>query len=382
MAGKNYAIFSAQYPPHLGGIENFTERLSHALALRGNEVTVVTNDTNGVGVGVHDEDGVSVVRLPCLPLVSGRLPLFAPTPEGRHLRKMLAEKHFDGVLVNARFYPHSLYGMRLARHNGLRPVVLDHGSAYLSFSNALIDPLVRFYERAATLRGRKYDAAYYGISQKSADWLRTFGITAEGVIPNAIDAGEYRACASKRDYRVELGLSREAFVVAFAGRLIPEKGVRQLIESSHNQKLRDRDVVFVLAGDGSLADKVHSSEGEGLRWLGRLSRADTSALFQQANAMCLPTRSEGFSTTLLEASACGCPSIVTDVGGAREIIPDKQHGTILPSADASNIISAILQLINSEELRKEQSHACQSLVERSYTWDKTAELLEIAFNKL
>ena len=94
----------------------------------------------------------------------------------------------DGVLVNARFYPHSLLGMRIARRHGVRPVVLDHGSAYLSFSNPVLDPAVRLYEHAMTAWGRRYDAAYYGISRKSAEWLGTFGIRAEGVIPNAIDA--------------------------------------------------------------------------------------------------------------------------------------------------------------------------------------------------
>lgn len=378
MGGGTYAIFSAQYPPHLGGIEVFTRSVAQALVSRGDRVTVVTNDTEELGAGVDWDEGVEVVRLPCVPLVSGRLPLPIYSGEGRRLRRELDERDFDGVLVNARFYPHSLYGMRLARSKGLRPVVLDHGSAYLSFSNLVLDPIVRFYERRITSWGRKFGAAYYGISQKSAEWLETFGIRACGVIPNAIDDAQYRSCASLRNYREELGLNASSFVVAFVGRLIPEKGVSQIIEASRVPELRERGVTFVLAGDGPLANVVGAAEGDGLRWVGRLSRGDTAALLSQANVMCLPTRSEGFSTTLLEASACGCPSVITDVGGARELIPDERFGTIVPSQDVEEIISALVRLFDNPDVLKEQARLCASIVESQYSWDSTAAAVERA----
>lgn len=49
--GRTYAIFSAQYSPHMGGIEAFTQSVSRALADLGNEVIVVTNDTEGAWCG-------------------------------------------------------------------------------------------------------------------------------------------------------------------------------------------------------------------------------------------------------------------------------------------------------------------------------------------
>lgn len=359
---KSYALFSAQYPPHLGGIENFTRGLAEALVDQGHDVTVVTNDTEGLGPGFTIEDGARILRLPCYPLVSGRFPLPRRTFSYRELTKELEATRFDGVLVNARFYPHSLLGMRFARKMDLRPVVLDHGSAWLSFSNPILDPFVRLYERAITVLGKRYEPAYYGISQKSAGWLSTFGIRAEGVIPNAIDAEAYRSSSSGRDFREELELSEDAFLVAFVGRLIPEKGVRQIIEASKGQSLENGGAVFVLAGDGPLSDEVRAAQCESLRWVGRLGREDTSALLQQADVMCLPSRSEGFSTTLLEASACGCPSVVTDVGGARELIPDERFGTILPDSSAAALSQALLAVMEDRSRLQLQSentaHRC------------------------
>ena len=374
------AILSAQYPPHMGGIENFTQNLARALGNRGHAVTVVTNDTNSIGAGWACEDGFDVLRLPCVPLVDGRLPLPKPSTVRRELLKELSAREFDGVLVNARFYPHSLLGMKIARARGLAPLVLDHGSAYLSFSNPLLDPCVRIYEHVMTALGKRYKPRYFGISHKSVEWLRTFGIEAEGVISNSIDAAEFRECASRRDFRAELELDKDDFLVAFVGRLIPEKGISSIIEASRNCELISRRVVFALAGDGPLADEVKAAEGPNLRWVGRLGKNDVSALLQQSDALCLPSRSEGFSTTLLEAGACGCPAVVTDIGGARELIPDEHYGTIIKSMATSSIIAAIVHLADDSLLLMEQRRDCQSLVEKNYSWNSTAESVENLFS--
>ena len=137
---SRYVLFPHFYPPHMGGIENFTYNLAHALVDRGNEVLVVTNDTNGLGAGITDEDGVGVLRLPCFPFFAGRFPVPKINALSRNLWKRIECQQLDGVLVNARFYIHSLDGIRFAKSLRITPVVLDHGSAFLSFSNPVIDP--------------------------------------------------------------------------------------------------------------------------------------------------------------------------------------------------------------------------------------------------
>ena len=378
----SYAIFSAQYPPHLGGIENFTYNLSHSLVKRGHSVLVVTNDTNGVGAGVENDDGVTVLRLPCHPLVDGRFPLPKHNAKNRELKKWLLKQEVEGVLVNARFYPHSLMGMKFARSKGLRPIVLDHGSAWLSFSSFLLDPFVHLYEKGITAWGRRYDPSYYGISSKSAEWLKTFGIMADGVIPNSIDADEYVACSSGRDFRNELGLCESMLVVAFVGRLIPEKGVRQIIEASQSRELVERNVIFVLAGSGPLENEVCAARGSSLRYVGRLTKQDTSALLQSADLMCLPTRSEGFSTTLLEAASCGCPAVVTDVGGARELIPNEAYGTIIKSMDSECIIKNLLFLADDRDRIRKQAVMCSAYVREHCSWAIESELVEKCIQRL
>ena len=138
---------------------------------------------------------------------------------------------FDGVLVNTRFYIHSLLGTAFARRRGLRPIVLDHGSAYLTLGSSFADAVIARYEDAVTALLKRQGVDFYGISRKSCDWLRHFGIEARGIISNSIDADAYRAQASSRDFRSDFAIPRESMMAAFTGRLIPEKGIFVLLEA-------------------------------------------------------------------------------------------------------------------------------------------------------
>ena len=379
---SSYAIFSAQHLPYIGGIETFTDNLAKALALRGHSVTIVTNDTEGLSDRESLDEKITIVRLPCHPLLKGRLPL--PKLLSRNRAKLIdsiVNQRFDGVLINTRLYPHSLLGMSIAEKQGLKPVVLDHGSAYLCFSNPIIDPLVKVYEDVITAWGKARHAAdYYAISKQSAKWLEHFGIKAKGVISNSIDALAFRNLASSWNFREELGLEPSALLIAFIGRLIPEKGIHQMMEVAQHPTIIQKDVHFVIAGKGPLADRVKAAEGN-LHYVGPITRQDASALLQQAYLHCLPSRSEGFASSLLEASACGCPSIITGVGGAAELIPSSEYGTIIKTQNAPDIVAAINTLANKPNLRDKQSEACKAIVEEKYSWDKTAQLVECALSQ-
>lgn len=374
---KTYVIFSALYPPSMGGVEQFTQSLANEMVGEGDAIVVVTNALNREAEGLAREDGVNVLRLPCFPLLNGRMPVPKWGKIDADIMMVLDGAQPDGVLVNTRFYIHSLLGMRFAKRHGLTPVVLDHGSAFLTFGNRLIDVFVRFYERVITWLGRVYDPAYYGISKKSLEWLGTFGIEGRGVIPNAIDADSFLSGASKRNYRSEFDIDSSILMVAFSGRLIPEKGVKQLLEAM--RMLENESIVLMMAGEGPLAAMVDDAGLSNVRRLGRLNRQDMAALLKQADLFCLPTRSEGFSTSVLEASACGVPCIVTDVGGVAELIPDESFGTVLNGSSPREIAGALRWALEHRSELRDQGNRCQEHAVKRYSWRSTAALVREAF---
>ena len=375
---KRIAIFSAVHLPNVGGVERFTDRLSRELSSMGHEVWIVTNDTYRLGGRERTPEGVEVVRLPCFSLMSGRMPLPRPGRGFCELFHELSALTFDGVLVNTRFYLHSLMGMRFARSQGLQAVVLDHGSAYLTFGNTVLDAVERVYEHAITAIGKSFHPAYYGISDSSVRWLRTFDIEARGVLGNSIDALAYRESSSGRDFRTEFSVPADHLLLAFTGRFIPEKGISSLLGAM--QSLANRKVTLLMAGDGPMVKDVQVAALPHVHLLGRLDQPDIAALLLSADAFCLPSRSEGFCTSLLEACACGTPSIIPDVGGVAELMPGPEYGTVLPDTSIDSLVFAIEHAIDNRAELALQGKLCRERVERLCSWRATADGLLAAFD--
>lgn len=376
-ASPLYCLWAAHYPPHVGGVEQYTYNLAHALAKRGNRVVVVTTNLFDSPSDEVESDGVRVIRLPSYRLMRGRLPIPKRNTEYKTLLAELKQLPVSGVLVNTRFYGHSLEGMKFAHDLGIRPIVLDHGTAYLTIGNSIADLAIKAYERGITARGKKYRPRYFGVSQASCRWLENFNIEAEGVLSNSIDARAYRNASSRRDILSELGIPSHAKSVAFVGRFSPEKGIKQLSRAA--SLLEDENIVFLAAGNGTLLDEVKGSAPKNLFCLGSLDAADVSALLQQSQVFCLPSRSEGFCTALLEAGACGCIPVITHVGGTDELILSEEYGTILSSVDPETIANALRKVFDKLSRNEITGSVLARLVEEQYSWDSAAVRVESVF---
>ena len=376
MSIQHYAIFSARYAPEVGGIESFTAHLSSELVRQGNAVTIVTSAIAAECGRSEQPDGVEVVRLPCRALMGGRLPLIKKCAQTRELLGGLRDDHITRILVNARFYELSLAGLRVARKLAVPVVLLDHGSAYLTLGDPVFDVALRAYEHAITSMGKRYKARYAGVSAMSAQWLKTFGVNTNTVIPNAIDAKAFRESASSKDFRNELGISRDQVLVVSVGRLSPEKGSRELVEAA---RLLGERYHFALAGDGALRQELSENLPQNVTLLGNLDHPHLSALLRDADLFCLPSRSEGFCTSLLEAGAWGLMPLMTHVGGSDEVMGNPvAYGMLLESMDQR----AVARTIDEMHKRGALGHSVglRHHVEESCSWKATVDALEKAFD--
>jgi glycosyltransferase involved in cell wall biosynthesis len=362
----------------LGGVEAYTQNLAAALVARGRRVAVVTSRVSSDPAHVVEPSGVEVFRLPCWGLLGGRLPISRRNAQYRQLMARLDAFGAGRVLVNTRFYRHSIEGLRFAQRAGVRAVMLDHGSAHITMGNRAIDVAVEAYEHAITRIDKRFAPDFYGVSAASCRWLEHFGIEARGVLNNSIDAAQFRAQSSGRDFRAELGICAGELVVAFTGRLIPEKGVGALCEAAAALERAGAPVRVLVAGAGPLGAQLERQAPANMTLLGKLDKPDVVALMQCADALCLPSRSEGFSTSLLEGAACGAALITTNVGGAEELVATPQHGVILPSAQPADIEQGIMRLVRQPGLAQVMGQNARQLVEAQYSWDETAAKIEQA----
>lgn len=367
-------IFAAHYFPYLGGIERYTYNLSKALIEKGDQVLIVTN--NDIKGKDHEiMDGIEVMRLPCYNFMGGRYPITKLNKKFFHLYRKLCGEHFDLILINARFYPHTLLGAWFGMKHQIRSIILDHGTSHMTIGKKIPDALFAFVEHAITAGDKILCGDYYGVSKACCKWMEHFHIKAKGVLYNAVDAEKIRQIASHptKDFRREYGISKDTTVIVYTGRLIKEKGVLKLIQAVKN--LCERwDICLLIAGDGEEMERVHSLANKNIIPLGCLCFEEIASLLGQADIYCLPTDyPEGFPTVVLEAAAAGCYVVTTDRGGSRELIEDKSYGMILKNTDIITIQKGIEYALKNPEQRRRAALKTEKKVNDMFTWEKTAE---------
>lgn len=371
---RRICIFASHYFPYLGGIERYTYNLSKALIDMGDEVLIVTcNDVKEKNFEIMD--GIGVLRLPCYNVMAGRYPVTKYNGEFRRLYRKLSEKRFDLVLINARFYPHTLLGAWFAKKNGIRSVILDHGTSHMTVGKKVPDLAFAAVEHMITWGDKCLCNEYFGVSQACCKWLEHFKIKAEGVLYNAVNAEKIQALSQNpvENFREKYNLTEDTKLIVFTGRLIKEKGIFKLIQAVQGLEKKYK-VCLLIAGDGEETENIRKSEDSRVKYLGRLEFEQIASLLGQAEIYCLPTEyPEGFPTSVLEAAAAGCYVITTTRGGSAELIEDETYGSILEEVTVENIRKELENALDFSEKRHLAAAKAQERVNTLFTWDKTAQ---------
>lgn len=377
MHKKKYCIFAAQYFPHLGGVERYTYNLSKKLIERGNEVTIVTSNVYRLA-DYEIVDGIPVYRVPCINLLEGRYPVLKPTKEFRKIHAILKQQEFDMVIVNTRFYIHSLYAMILAKSKKIKCITLDHGTSHLSVHNRFWDSVGGIYEHLLTQVDKMFCKDYYGVSGACCEWLGHFHIKAKGTLYNSIDLDEIKEMSKENveQYRQKYNVPKDAIVISFTGRLLKEKGLPELLNVMDDICRKRDDVYLFIAGDGDMEEEIDRRKTSHIIPLGRIDFKHIVALLNESDIFCLPSFSEGFSTSILEAVACKCYILTTARGGAKELLINEQYGTVIPTNSEEILLPALENILDDKAHRDSAVELAYERVRTHFTWDIVAEQVE------
>lgn len=371
---NHIAIFSAYYPPHLGGVEQFTHNLATELTTQNIKVTVVTPSTKGL---FRISDGeVTVIGIPSKSIMGDRFPLMIPSKATFKQIKELTEAPFDGIVINTRYYPICLLGCRIARVHNLRPVLIDHSSGPISNEKSPLGFAMRTYETINNRLIKSKRPIGCSVSERGLSCLKSIGFDARTVIPNSIDCTEYRASAKSNRYKELLSLTDSDFLVTYAGRLIPEKGLPKLLGAVSSLNAAGACVHLAVAGSGPLEGKLLEAHETWLHYMGRLSKQELSGLLRDSDCFCLPTEyPEGLPTVLLEAAAQHCAIVVSNCTGAREVVPSKEYGTVLNVVSEDEIAKAILVYCNDRGATTTCGDNVALHIKHGFSWAATANRL-------
>lgn len=370
--------FSAQYLPTVGGVERYTWNLARRTVAAGHRAIVVTSALPGLPEREVDADGIEIFRLPVWPVMQGRFPVLRPGAALRRAARELWQIPIDLCVIQTRMYPQSVWAALAARKRRIPSIVIDHSTGYMPVGGGLVGLCGRLYEHLACGLIRATHPAFYGVSAAVTRWLRTFGITATSCLPNAVDPTALQAMAedSPKDWRAACKISSETRLVAYVGRLIPEKGAAELAEAVAGMP----GAALVIAGDGPLLDTLRRNAAPNVFCPGSVPYPETVQLLAQADVYCLPTRyAEGFPTTLLEAAACRCPIVCTPTAGTEELLPGPEYGVLLRDAGPAGIRAGLQQMLE----HPETAHSCADRTYRNlcahFTWDAVFDkIIEIA----
>jgi len=168
----------------------------------------------------------------------------------------------------------------------------------------------------------------------------------------------------------------------FIGRLLGDKGVRELVEASRIVRKQGDDIRIRLLGPLDEGNRTAISRAELDQWIGEGLVAylgeteDVRPFIEDATAVVLPSYREGLPRSLLEAAAMGRPLIATDVPGCREVVADGVNGFLCRVNEPESLAAALLRFadlpvvarsaMGSESRRKVEERFSESVVTAAY----------------
>ena len=369
-------MLSWEYPPVVvGGLGRHVHALATGLAAAGHEVTVVTRHGDDAPL---DEvlEGVRVVRAPADPplLTFATETLLAWTMSFNHALtraalRVAAESGYDVVHAHDWLVTHA--AVTLKHHLGVPLVATIHATEAGRHSGWLPGELNRCVHSVEWWL--TYEARRVLVCSAYMRWevTRLFELPAGKVqvIPNGVTAPRVTQRAV-RAARAEY--SGDGPLVLYAGRLVHEKGVQDLLAAVPTLRRRFPGLRVVLAGDGKYAPELREEVTR--RRLGRTVRfagfvADgLPALLSAADCVVVPSRYEPFGIVALEAAAVGSPLAVAATGGLAEFVEPGETGVTFPPKDPAALADAVSALLRDEVLARRVARRARTLVAERYAW--------------
>ena len=280
---------------------------------------------------------------------------------------------YDAALVHintsldARGYFRDAAYLAVAKLLGARVVYQMHDNLF----RVLEAPRSAFAPGLAWLA--RWPDAVVVLSEREAQAWRARGAAAAlHVVPNGIDCAPFlRQNRAAPDPAAPLRL-------IYVGRLAPRKGLLEAIEALRLVRGHGIAARLVVAGSGPEEPRLREHVRESgvtrdVSFVGPAYGEQKARLLAQADALLLPSYSEGLPYALLEAMAAGVVPVVTPVGAIPEVVKQGEHGLFVEPRDAEAIAEAIARLARDRMSLARMSAACRKRAAAEYSLERLAQ---------
>ena len=184
--------------------------------------------------------------------------------------------------------------------------------------------------------------------------------------------------------RSSLNVNR--FTLGIVSRLEEIKGMDLVVPAFAKVLKQHPDTRLIVVGNGSLRSAMEQQATEfnctgNITWVGRQPQEELNKWYSQMDIVLMPSRSEGFGLTAIEAMSNGCVVVASNVGGLPEVVRDGVCGLLHNSEDVTDMANKISSLINNEDTYNRLQ--AQSLCEvEKYSFKHYAELMNDLYKRL
>lgn len=224
--------------------------------------------------------------------------------------------------------------------------------------------------------------------------LRRLGVPATKitVLGNGIDLTRFDPVrvevARRKELRTAWGVPDDAVVCGVVGRLVWEKGYREVLFAA--RALRDRypNVHFVIVGpadddkaDGlTTADRLAAMRDGNVTFAGM--RDDIDECYSAFDFYALASYREGFPRSAMEAAAMGLPVVATDIRGCRQVVDDGENGLLVPARDGHALAAAIEKLAGDADLRTRMGDAGRAKARAEFDQQRCIDITIDTYTRL
>lgn len=346
-------------PRRDGGMVPSIFGMTGALAIRGGRVAVVTP---------------TPCRLDRTPVPDG-VDLRSNDPDIEPLIRSAEVVHLHGL-----WQGHTRRGARASRRFQVPYVIAAHGMAE---PWALRHKALKKKVYTALIEGKnlRRAACLHALSRREIGHLRALAPrTPIAFVPNGVDLQPFDDLPSRSELEAKHPELVGKFILLFFGRIHVKKGLDLLADALRILGPDWPDLHILLAGndDGFLSSFQAAVGAIGMTdrvtYVGHVSGAAARRVWGAADAFVLPSYSEGFSMSILEALGARLPSVVTTACHFPEL--ESAQGGIVVEATKAGVLAGLRGLLERSKVeRREMAERGRSLVEAEYTWNRQGERL-------
>ena len=343
--------------PHAGGAEIHLFEIFGRLAARGHRVRLVCSGWSGAAPRTTI-DGIEVER-------TGGRHSFALRGRAA-VRRAIAAERPDVVVEDINKLPLFLAGTTHLPFCAIVP----HLFGETAFQEAPWPMAAAVWAAERPLPRAYARAAFHAISESTRDDLVARGVAASRVrvIHPGVDGARYRPAPD--------GRRAPAPAFLYVGRLKRYKGIGFAIRALARARGRRPDLTLDIAGTGDHRAELERLTAElgleqAVRFHGFVSEAEKIGLLQRAWANIFPSPKEGWGITVVEAAACGTPSIASDSPGLRDSVRQGTTGFLVPHGDVEALAGRMLALAEAPALVATLGAGARRFAE-GLTWEQTA----------